>query len=99
MRSRERELWLSKVKKAANIVQIIKKYIPLEMRGHYWGSCPFHESKVPTLSVEETSGFFYCFKCHTGGDVFSFVSRVEKISYLDAARKLAKEYGLEDAPQ
>lgn len=95
MRSAEADLFVEKTKAAAKIIDVIQKYTTLEKRGsNFWGRCPFHESKVSTLSVADEKGFFYCFKCHKGGNVFKFVSLAENISYFDAVKKLAKEYGV-----
>lgn len=96
MRSAEADLFLEKTKAAASIVDVIRKYTTLERRGsNFWGRCPFHESKVSTLFASDEKEFFYCFKCHNGGNVFKFVSLADNISYFDAVKKLAKEYGVE----
>lgn len=55
--------------------------------------CPFHSDKTPSMKINET--YFYCFGCHTTGDVIDFTARLFNLSPLDAARKLASDFGID----
>lgn len=78
-----------------DIVAVIGSYLSLEKKGNsYVGLCPFHDDKNPSLSVAPAKRVFKCFACGVAGNVISFVSKFEKISYLAAARKLGKALGI-----
>lgn len=79
----------------ANIVQVIQEYVPLKKAGRtYKGLCPFHSEKSPSFNVDPDKGFFHCFGCHAGGDVFKFLELHEKVGFQDAVRMLAQKFGL-----
>jgi DNA primase len=79
----------------ADIVQVVQEYVSLKKSGsRYKGLCPFHGEKTPSFSVDREKGFFYCFGCHAGGDVFKFLELQEKLGFQDAVRHLAQKFGL-----
>ncbi len=79
----------------ANIVQVIQEYVPLKRAGTtFKGLCPFHSEKTPSFSVNPDKGFFHCFGCNVGGDVFKFLELHEKIGFQDAVRMLAQKFGV-----
>jgi len=79
----------------ANIVQVVQEYVPLKRAGRtYKGLCPFHSEKTPSFHVDPDKGFFHCFGCHAGGDVFKFLELHEKIAFPDAVKLLAQKFGL-----
>src|SRR5690348_13721838 len=79
----------------ANIVQVIQEYVSLKRVGRtYKGLCPFHSEKTPSFHVDPEKGFFHCFGCSVGGDVFKFVELHEKVGFADAVRMLAQKVGL-----
>jgi DNA primase len=79
----------------ANIVQVISDYVPLRRAGtKYKGLCPFHSEKTPSFHVDPEKGFFHCFGCHAGGDVFKFLELHEKVGFPDAVRMLAQKFGV-----
>ena len=106
MRSKKIEAWEQKVKKAANLLFVANKYIKLHQIGafRYNADCPFckHEKSLYLTSVTDSKlddqGLFYCWHCNAGGNVFKFVSLMENITFFDAIKKLAKDYGVEDKP-
>jgi DNA primase len=79
------------VKQQADIVKIIGDYLKLRKTGaqNYTGLCPFHKEKTGSFSVNATHGYFYCFGCHEKGDVFTFVMKLENISFPEAVRAVA----------
>jgi DNA primase len=84
------------VKQQADIVRIIGDYLKLRKSGaqNYTGLCPFHKEKTGSFSVNATHGYFYCFGCHEKGDVFTFVMKMENISFPEAIRVVATKCGI-----
>ncbi len=86
---------IDEVTNRADIVSVIGEYVPLVRKGaDYWGNCPFHTDKTPSFSVSPEKKFYYCFSCHAGGTVFSFLQEMEKISFVESVETLAKKFGV-----
>jgi DNA primase len=89
------QTFLDDLRLQANIVQIVQEFVPLKKMGRtYKGLCPFHSEKSPSFNVDPDKGFFHCFGCHAGGDVFKFVELHEKIRFQDAVRIVAQKVGV-----
>ena len=84
------------VKQQADIVRIIGDYIKLKKAGaqNYSGLCPFHGEKTPSFSVHATRQFYHCFGCGLSGDVFSFVQKIENITFPESVRMVAQKLGI-----
>ncbi len=84
------------VRERISIADVIGEYVQLVPagRGRLKGLCPFHKEKSPSFQVDVEQGYFYCFGCKAGGDMFSFVQRQENLSFGDALRKLADKAGV-----
>ena len=84
------------VKQQADIVRIIGDYVKLKKTGaqNYGGLCPFHQEKSPSFSVHVTKQFYHCFGCGVSGDVFSFVQKIENITFPEAVRAVAQKLGI-----
>jgi DNA primase len=84
------------VKQQADIVRIVGDYVKLKKAGaqNYSGLCPFHNEKSPSFSVHATRQFYHCFGCGVSGDVFSFVQKVENITFPEAVRVVAQKLGI-----
>src|SRR5216117_1499320 len=84
------------VKQQADIVRIIGDYIKLKKAGaqNFSGLCPFHGEKTPSFSVHATRQFFHCFGCGASGDVFSFVQKIENITFPEAVRAVAQKLNI-----
>ena len=79
----------------ANIAQVIQDYVPLKRAGSTLkGLCPFHGEKTPSFHVNPDKGFFHCFGCGLGGDVFKFLELHEKLAFPDAVRLVAQKFGV-----
>src|SRR2546428_6668312 len=79
----------------ANIVQVVQEYVPLKRAGTtFKGLCPFHSEKTPSFHVNPQKGFFHCFGCGVGGDVFKFLELHEKLAFPEAVRLLAQKFGV-----
>ena len=84
------------LKLQADIVRIVGDYVSLKKAGaqNYSGLCPFHKEKTPSFSVHATRQFFHCFGCGQSGDVFSFVQKIENITFPEAIRAVAQKMGV-----
>ncbi len=84
------------VKQQADIVKVIEGYIRLRKAGaqNYSGLCPFHKEKTPSFSVYAARQFFHCFGCGVSGDVFTFVGKIENVSFPEAVRIVAQKAGI-----
>ncbi len=79
----------------ANILQVVQEHVPLRRAGTtHKGLCPFHAEKTPSFHVNPEKGFFHCFGCGAGGDVFKFLELYEKVGFQDAVRMLAEKFGM-----
>ncbi|MDR1701916.1 MAG: DNA primase [Sporomusaceae bacterium] len=87
--------FIERLRESVNIVNIVSDYVALTKKGRsFWGCCPFHQENTPSFSVSPDKGFFYCFGCQTGGDVFSFLMKKENVGFFDAVKILAAKMNL-----
>ncbi|MBQ4443564.1 MAG: DNA primase [Clostridia bacterium] len=87
--------FLEELKFKVNIVNLISSSVALTRKGNkWWACCPFHHEVTPSFCVDEARGFFYCFGCHEGGDVISWVMKTDDLSYIDAVKALAASVGM-----
>ncbi len=87
--------FIDEVRAAADIVTVVSDYVSLRKAGaNYKGLCPFHGEKSPSFSVNRDRGFFHCFGCGRGGDVFKFIELQESVGFTDAVRQLAARFGI-----
>ncbi len=84
------------LKQQADIVRIVGDYVKLKKAGaqNFSGLCPFHAEKTPSFSVHATRQFYHCFGCGESGDVFTFIQKVENITFPEAVRLLAQKLGV-----
>jgi DNA primase len=84
------------VKQQVDIVKIVEGYIRLRKAGatNYSGLCPFHKEKSPSFNVHAVRQFFHCFGCGVSGDVFTFVGKIENVSFPEAVRTVAQKAGI-----
>jgi len=84
------------IKERVPILDVIGEHTVLRKAGQYWkGQCPFHSERTASFTVSPHRAMFYCFGCQAGGDVISFLSRIENCSQIEAAKQLADRYGIE----
>ena len=83
------------VRRSVSIAQVVEQHVSLKRAGRTLkGLCPFHSEKTPSFHVDEAKGFYHCFGCSAGGDVFKFVMQLEAASFPEAVRLLAARAGL-----
>lgn len=88
--------FLQELKYRSDIEQIIGSYVNLRRRGRTLsGLCPFHSEKSPSFTVYPENQSFYCFGCGAGGDVISFIRRIENLDYMESIRFLAQRAGMQ----
>lgn len=90
---------VEEVRSRNDIVEVISSYIRLNKRGsNYFGLCPFHNEKTGSFSVAPSKQMFYCFGCHEGGNVISFLQKYENYTFQEALKVLAERAGV-DLPE
>ena len=95
MHREDMDEFVEQVTAQSDLLQTVQSYVPLKRKGNrYWGCCPFHGEKTPSFSVVPDKGFFYCFGCHAGGNVFKFLSLIENITYFEAIKLQAEKLGI-----
>ncbi len=84
------------LKQQADIVRIVGEYVQLRKSGaqNYSGICPFHNEKSPSFSVHQSRQFFHCFGCGVSGDVFTFIQKIDNVSFPEAVRSVAQKLGV-----
>jgi DNA primase len=84
-----------RIRAATDIVELVGQYLKLRRGGSNWvGLCPFHNEKTPSFNVNPQRQNYYCFGCHNGGDVFSFVMHQEGLEFRESLEFLAKRAGI-----
>lgn len=87
---------LQEIRERVDIVEVVSSYLPLKRSGaNHLGLCPFHAEKTPSFNVNATRQIYHCFGCGVGGDVFSFLMRMEGLSFPESIRRLADRAGVE----
>lgn len=89
------EEFLQELKYRNDITEVVSSYVNLKRRGRNMvGLCPFHSEKTPSFNIYSENGSFYCFGCGAGGDVITFVMKIENLDYMEAVRFLAQRSGM-----
>ena len=89
------ERFIQELQDKIDIEQVISSHISLKRRGkNLVGLCPFHNEKTPSFTVYPESRSFYCFGCGAGGDVISFVRRMDNLDYVEAVKSVAQMAGM-----
>lgn len=87
---------ISLIKDRLDIVDVVSQYVVLKKSGaNYWGLCPFHNDKKPSMSVSPAKGIYKCFSCGAGGDALSFLVKIQNREYKDVILELAEKFGIE----
>ncbi len=89
------ESTVQQVKQYNDIVGIIGNYVDLKRRGrNYIGLCPFHSERTPSFTVSPDKGIFHCFGCHESGDLISFITKIDNLTFIEAIEKIAEQAGI-----
>ena len=87
---------ISLIKDRLDIVDVVSQFVALKKSGaNYWGLCPFHNDKKPSMSVSPSKGIYKCFSCGAGGDALNFLVRIQNREYKDVIFELADKFGFE----
>lgn len=87
---------IEEVRQTNDIVDIISQYVHLKRSGrNYFGLCPFHNEKSPSFSVSPDKQIFHCFGCGVGGNVFTFLTKIEGINFVEAVQMLAERSNIQ----
>lgn len=96
MTGRIAEEKIQEIRERCDIVEVVSSYLPLKRSGaNHQGLCPFHSEKSPSFNVNSTRQIFHCFGCGVGGNVFSFLMRMEGLSFPETVRRLGERVGIE----
>ena len=87
---------IEEVRQANDIVDIVSQYVRLKRSGrNYAGLCPFHNEKSPSFYVSPDKQIFHCFGCGVGGNVFTFLTKIEGINFVEAVQTLAERSNIQ----
>ena len=88
---------IAAVKDKTSIVDVVRDHVTLRPAGvgSLKGLCPFHDERTPSFTVRESAGTYHCFGCGEGGDVVSFVQKVDHLTFVEAVERLAGRLGME----
>ncbi len=90
---------LNEIKMRLDIVDVISEYVPLKKSGsNFKGLCPFHSEKTPSFTVSPSKQFYYCFGCGEGGDLITFIKKIENLTFQEAIERLARRAGIDYKP-
>ncbi len=97
MAGRIRDEDIAEVREKARIDEVVSSYVTLRNAGggSQKGLCPFHDEKSPSFHVTPSRGFFHCFGCSEGGDVISFLMKIDGMTFTEAVERLADKYGVQ----
>ncbi len=88
--------FLYELKERSDITDVVSGYVNMKRRGRNMvGLCPFHSEKTPSFNLYPENGSFYCFGCGAGGDVITFIMKIENLDYIEAVKFLAQRAGME----
>jgi DNA primase len=87
---------IDEVRARTDLLEVIGQYVTLKPAGvgSWKGLCPFHEERSPSFNVRPQVGFYHCFGCGEGGDVFTFLQKIEGVSFVEAVQQLAERLGM-----
>ena len=89
------DMLLSEIRERNDIVDIVSMYTDLTKSGNrYLGLCPFHREKTPSFFVNREEQLFYCFGCHEGGNIITFVEKINHLDFVEAVKFLAERGGV-----
>ena len=87
---------IEEIREKADIVEVISGYTALKKKGkNYLALCPFHSEKTPSFTVSQEKQLFHCFGCGQGGNVFTFLMKIENLSFAEAVKLAADRVGIE----
>lgn len=97
MAGRIRQADVEEVKARINIADVVGEYVTLKSAGvgSMKGLCPFHDERSPSFHVRPQVGFYHCFGCGESGDVYSFVQKMDHVTFAESVERLAARVGLE----
>jgi DNA primase len=91
-----RESDINEIRERSDLVEVVSDYVKLKKAGRsFKGLCPFHKEKTPSFFVDPLKQLYHCFGCGEGGNVFTFVMKMEKVEFPEAVKLLAERIGYE----
>ena len=88
--------FIDQLKARLPIEEVVSQKVKLQSKGNlFWGLCPFHAEKTPSFAVYPSTNTFKCYGCSEGGDIITFIQKVEGLDFIDAVRVLSSQAGME----
>lgn len=95
MQTAAMDQFVARVRDNSDILSVASRYVTFTRKGNrYWACCPFHSEKTPSFTVDPGKGFYHCFGCGVGGNVFNLIAGLEHISYFDAVKLQARRLNI-----
>jgi len=89
------QTFIEDLRRQTDIVRIVQDYVTLKKAGANWvAPCPFHKETKPSFSVNPAKEMFFCFGCHKGGSVFTFIMEIERVTFPEAIKLVAEKSGV-----
>jgi DNA primase len=89
------QTFIEDLRRQTDIVRIVQDYVTLKKAGANWvAPCPFHKETKPSFSVSPAKEMFFCFGCHKGGSVFTFIMEIERVTFPEAIKLIAEKSGV-----
>ena len=90
---------IDRIKQRLSLTEVVRGYVPVVSRGgRNWVKCPFHgggNERTPSCKVDDKTGTYHCFSCGESGDMFTFVQKIDNLTFPEAVEKLAQQAGVE----
>ena len=87
---------INDIRQSNDIVDVISQYVHLKRSGrNFFGLCPFHNEKSPSFSVSPDKQIFHCFGCGVGGNVITFISKIEGLNFIETVQMLAERANIQ----
>lgn len=87
---------IQRVRDGNDLIEVMAERVPMKQRGHdFWCCCPFHEERTPSCKADPSTQLWHCFGCGEGGDLFSFIMKIDDVGFLDSVRFLARRAGID----
>lgn len=87
---------IRRIREANDLVELFSERVRVQRKGRdYWCCCPFHQEKTPSCKIDPSTQTWHCFGCGEGGDVYTYIQKIDEVGFVDAVRFLARRANIE----